>query len=138
LEREELNRLIEKIENENPKDKAFFGIHSMDEGDESYIKANKFGLELYAIELLKASSKINETFEFKDKEIISFDTKEKWITGNIWVGHIELKSEDRIDLKVETYKRSWKDKFMNIGCFIFIGLVIIIFIAGLFSVINWF
>ena len=54
LGKEESNIIIIKIENENLKEKAFFGIHSTENGDEVDIKAIKSGLELFAVELLKA------------------------------------------------------------------------------------
>ena len=60
MEKEELNKIIEKIENENSKEKAFFGIHNLEAGDELFIRANKYGLELFANELLKASRNTDE------------------------------------------------------------------------------
>ena len=138
MEKEELNKIIEKIENEIPKEKAFFGIHSMQNEDEAYIKANKYGLELFAIELLKASRKANEITQDSEKSIISFDPKEKWITGDIWIGYIEPKLEDRIDIKEEPYKKTWKDKFLGYGCLTIIGIGILVFIVGIFAVISWF
>ncbi|CAM4442961.1 hypothetical protein [Flavobacterium terrigena] len=139
MEKEELNKLIDKIESENPVEKAFFGLHSSDYGESSYIKANKYGLELFARELLIASSKSEENLnEYKDN-VIEFSLNEKWLTSDIWINHIELKKEDRIDLiKEEIPKITWKDKFILVGCFFTIALLIIIFIVGLFSVFNWY
>ena len=77
MEKEELNKIIKKIENENPKEKAFFGIHSTENGDEVYIKANKSGLELFAVELLKASRKSNEIIENSEKNVIPLNLEEK-------------------------------------------------------------
>ena len=110
----------------------------MENGDEAYIKANKNGLELFAVELLKASIKSEDIIEDSEKSIITFDPKEKWITGNIWIGYIEPKIEDRIDVKEELYKRTWKDKIVEYGCLTIIGIGILIFIAGIFAVISWF
>ena len=139
MEEEELNKIIAKIENENPKDKAFFGINNIgDDGDEAYISANKYGLKLFACQLLKASRKANEINEDSEKNIIQFDKNEKWITGNIWIGYIELKTKDRIDAKVKPYKRSWKDKVAEYGCLVTIVIIIVIFIVGISSVIDWF
>ena len=61
MKREELYKIIEKLELENPKDKAFLGFHSLEDGDLAYIKANKYGLELFARELLIASLKTAKT-----------------------------------------------------------------------------
>ncbi len=139
MEEEELDNIIAKIENQNPKEKAFFGVYDLNEdGNEATIKANKYGLELFACELLKASRKANEIIEDSEKNIIVIDAKEKWITGDIWLGYIEPKSEDRLDLEEEPVKENWKDKVAKYGCFATIGIIIVIFIAGVASVISWF
>jgi len=137
LEKEELNIIIEKIDNNNSKEKAFFGVHSMENGDEVYIKANKSGLELFAVELLKASIKSDEIIADSEKSIITFDPQEKWITGNIWIGYIEPKIEDRIDIKEELIKITWKDKIVEYSCLTIIGIGILIFVAGIFAVVSW-
>ena len=63
---------------------------------------------------------------------------EKWLTGEIWIGYIESKLEDRIDLKEEPYKKTWKDKIVEYGCFTIIGIGILVFIAGIFAIISSF
>lgn len=138
MEKEELDKFIEKIENEVPKEKAFFGVNMINHEEDAYISANKYGLELFAIELLKAAKKTTEIKEDSEENIIIFDPKEKWITGNIRIGYIEPKLKHRIDPKIETNKTTWKDKVVKYGCFTIIAIVIIIFIAGVVSVINWF
>ncbi|MFN3754907.1 hypothetical protein [Flavobacterium sp.] len=138
MEKEELDKFIAKMESEVPKEKAFFGVNMIDHEENAYISANKYGLELFAIELLKAAKKATEIKEDSEKNIIIFDPKEKWITGNIRIGYIEPKLNDRIDLKIETYKETWKDSVAKYGCFTIIAILIIIFIAGIFKVISWF
>ncbi|MES2863828.1 MAG: hypothetical protein V4666_06900 [Bacteroidota bacterium] len=140
MKKEELNKLIDKIESENPSKKAFFGLHSSDYGESSYIKANKYGLELFARELLIASSKSEEVLNESKNNIIEFSLNEKWLTSDIWINHIELKKEDRIDpiINEEIPKITWKDRFILVGCFFTIAILIIIFIVGLFSVFNWY
>jgi uncharacterized membrane-anchored protein len=138
LEKEELNKIIEKIESENSKEKAFFGIHYVDAGDELFIKANKYGLELFANELLKASRNADEIIQNSEKNILTFDPKEKWITSDIWLAYIEPKADNRIDINEKPYKKKWKDKIFEYGCLAIIGIGIIVFIAGIFAVISWF
>ena len=56
MNKEELQNIIDKLESENRKEKAYFGIFEYGSGpDESYIKADKQGLELFALEILKAA-----------------------------------------------------------------------------------
>ncbi|MEC4049650.1 hypothetical protein OX284_009440 [Flavobacterium sp. SUN046] len=139
MEKEELDKIIAKIENENPKEKAFFGVYIMNEdGHEASIKANKLGLELFACELLKASIKADEVIEDSEKNIIVLDTTEKWIQGDIWLGYIEPKSENREELEKKPDKPNWKDKAVKYGCFISITMLIIIFIIGIKTIISWF
>ena len=138
MKKEELEKIIKKIETENSTEKAFFGIHSLEAGDELFIRANKSGLELFAAELLKASKKAEEIIEQTEQSIITFDPKEKWITGDIWIAYIEPKSEDRIDIIEKTYVRNWKDKFLEYTIFTILGLIVLIFIVGIKAVFNWF
>ena len=138
MEKEELNKIIEKIENENSKEKAFFGIHNLEAGDELFIRANKYGLELFANELLKASRNTDEIIGNSKKNILTFDPKEKWITGDIWVAYIEPKAENRIDIKDEPYVRNWKDKIVEYGFLTILGLIVLIFIVGVKAVFSWF
>ena len=139
MEEEELDKIIANIENGNPKEKAFFGVYDLNEdGNEATIRANKYGLELFACELLKASRKANEVLEDPKKNIIIIDATEKWITGDIWLGYIEPKSEDRVDFKEKEYKRNWKDVAVKYGCVITFGILIFIFITGIISVVSWF
>ncbi len=137
MNKAELDKMIQKIENENPKDKAFFGVHYINDDDDLCIKANKYGLELFANELLKASRDANEIIESDDKNFINFDYKEKWITGDIWIRYIEPKAEDRVDLIEEKHKKTWKDNAAEKGCLLTIGLVILIFIIGIKTVFSW-
>ncbi len=138
MEKEELEKIIVKIDASNSKEKAFFGVHSMENGDEAFIRANKYGLELYANELLKASRDFDEIIKDSEKSIIVFDPKEKWITGDIWLGYIEPKAENRIDIIEETYIRTWKDKLLEYTIFTILILIVLIFIVGVKSVFNWF
>lgn len=138
MENEELEKIIEKIEAENSKEKAFFGIHNLGEGDELSIRANKSGLELFASELLKASKKAERIIEHTEQSIITFDPKEKWITGDIWIAYIEQQLGNRVDIKEKTYIRNWKDKVLEYSLLTVLGLIVFIFIVGVKAIFNWF
>jgi hypothetical protein len=137
MNNDELNKIIQRLENDNPKDKAFFGVHYINGGEDLHIKANRYGLELFANELLKASRDSNSIFVNPDKSLINIDYEEKWIKGDIWIVNIEPKTEDRVDLIEESNKRTWKDKAVEKGCFLIIGIAILIFIVGIYTVFSW-
>lgn len=58
MEKDELQQIIDRLEATHSKDDAYFGIFEYGgDPDESFIKANKQGLGLFAAELLKAASR---------------------------------------------------------------------------------
>ena len=106
--------------------------------DEAYIKANKSGLQLFANELLKASKKVDDILEDSEKNIIPFDTETKWITGNIWLGYIEPKAEDRVDFKKKSYKKIGKNIVAHFIIYSIAAILLLIFISGIVNIISWF
>lgn len=58
----ELETIIDQIESEDLKKKAYFGIFNLNNHQqESHIKANKEGLSYFALELLKAARNFDPT-----------------------------------------------------------------------------
>ena len=71
---EEHDKIIEQLRRYIREDDATFGIFQYGGGaDESYIKADKQGLRLFALELLMAAQKSNEILHDKEKSIIPID-----------------------------------------------------------------
>ena len=138
MEKAELGKIIEKIKSENSKENAFFGIYYLNNEEDYVIKANKSGLELFAIELLEASNKFDEIIEDKEKTIIPFNPNEKWIIGDVLISYIEPYFENRIDVKEKVYIQSWKETLIKY-CFCgILILLILFFVVGLKTVFNWF
>ena len=134
----ELVKIIEKIKSENSKEKAFFGIYYLNNEEDYIIKANKSGLELFAIELLEASNKFDEIIEHKEKTIIPFNPNEKWIIGDVFISYIEPYFENRIDVKEKVYIQSWKEKVIQHCFYSILILIVLFFVVGLKTVFNWF
>lgn len=67
MDKTELQKIIDTLEKNQSTEDAYFGIFQYGGApDESYIKANKEGLELFSLELLKAA-KVSENFKKKMK-----------------------------------------------------------------------
>lgn len=126
----DLNEIIDKLEKTNSKSDASFGIFQYGGGpDESYIKGNKQGLELFAAELLKASKDAEDIVSDKEKEIIPLEYEEGWIDGDIFIQYIQPSLEKREGLDEPSNKTSWKDKLLGLGClvmlFSFLGFALV-------------
>ncbi|MBO6881793.1 hypothetical protein [Winogradskyella sp.] len=137
----ELKKLISELENRNEKEKAFFGFYEYGGGpDESHIKANRKGLELFASELLKVGLESeNRKFEKNETESIGLNTD--WLdeNGEFFFDFVELTKKDKTPTKktFPEYKESWKDKAFKIGC-LAIGILLVgLIVVGLITVLKW-
>ena len=136
---ENIKRLIDDLRNQKNYDEAYIGFFQYGGGtDESYIKANRQGLELHAAELLEAALETEKEFESGKEKIFGLDEGKSDEESDYHFDYIELKKEKRFEIKPDSeYKETWKDKIFKFGCFgglIALGLLIII---GLITVISW-
>ena len=71
--KEDLQNIIDQFDEEELKRQGIFGISQYGGGsDESFIRANKEGLELFALELLKSARDTEATLADANKKIIPF------------------------------------------------------------------
>ena len=141
MNKEDLQNIIDKLEKEDRKEKAYFGIFEYGGGpDESFIKANKQGLELFAIELLKAARDTegllkNET----EKSVFPLGFDEDWVDDDCstYIQYVEPTNEIRTNVKQEPYVETWTDKTMKFGCISAILIAIISAIVGIVTIIKW-
>jgi len=71
---EDIKKLIDDLRSQKNYDEAYIGFFQYGGGpDESYIKANRQGLELHAAELLEAALETEKEFEI-GKEKTRFST----------------------------------------------------------------
>ncbi len=134
----ELELFISKLEGSENFEEAYFGIFQYGgASEESFLKVNKEGLEVLAIQLLKARL----DFENNEKETIGFEKDLMDDMSNTYIDYIECisktKSEIEFDSDSFVYKSTLRDKFFELGC---LGLIIIgalIFISGVSTIIKW-
>lgn len=138
LTKEELQKIIDLFDEEELKRQGIFGISQYGGGsDESFIRANKEGLELFALELLKAARDTEATLADSEKKIIPFDYDENWIDENsdTFIQYVEpIADKQKIKPKDE-HKTTIADKLMPYGC----GLVaIVLFVSIIVGLITLF
>ena len=135
----EIRKLIEELRNRNNSDDAYIGFYQYGGGpDESYIKANRQGLEIHAAELLEAALETRAEFEKGKEKTFGLDNKLYDNESDYGFDYVELKKEKRNEIKpYSEYKETWKDKIFKVGC-IGIGILLIAFIIiGFITVITW-
>lgn len=139
LTKEKLNKIIESLESSNLIDDAYLAIYQHGGGpDESFAKANKEGLELFAVELLKASRDFDEIVNDNEKNVIPFDYKGNWIEGDIFIQYVEpVDKEGKLIREEEPYTETFFDRFIPFGCIGGIILMVIFAIVGLVSILKW-
>ncbi|MEA5404461.1 hypothetical protein VB776_16130 [Arcicella sp. DC2W] len=137
---DELQNIINKFDETELNKQAIWGIFQYGGGsDESFIKANKEGLELFALELLKASIESNKIIEDKKDKVIPLDYYGDWIyeDADTYLQYIELIDEKQTSKPKVEYKTTLSDKLMP---YIFIAILIILVVAifvGLGTIFSW-
>ena len=140
MTQKKLENIISDLENNN-KEEAFFGFYQYGGGiDESCIRANKQGLELFSAELLKARTEIDNRF-FENGEIEHYEIDISWTDENadFYFESLELTSKTKTQKEnsFPEYKETWKDKLYGYLIFGIIIVLIIIFIIGLITTLKW-
>lgn len=138
MTKEELQEIVTRLKATNTKEDAYFGIFSYGGGpDESFIKANRQGLELFAAEILEASMLTGEIVNDGQKNLHPLRYDEEWIDGETIVQYVEPFLESRENRKEEAYTQSWRDKMFTGGCVLLVVLGVIVFITGLITAVRW-
>ena len=136
-----IKNIISELENNNNKEKAFFGFYQYGGGiDESCIRANKQGLELFSAELLKARAEIdNRTFENGEIEHYQIDISWTDENADFYFDSLELTSKIKTEKEdsFTEYKETWKDELYGYLIFGIIIVLVIIFIIGFITTIRW-
>ena len=140
MTKEELDNLINKLDTQISKDIALFEVNQYGGGlDESFIKANKEGLQLFALELLKASLKVDEIARATEKKVIHFENEEILANSDVGIHYIKPTLEKRRNVEPGTLskKGSWKEELTKFGCIA--GVLILAFatILGVIEILKW-
>lgn len=139
MTQEELQNIINQFNEDDLKQKAIFGIFQYGSGsDESYIKANKEGLEFFALQMLRASIDTDNILSDEKKNIITFDYTDNWIDDNsdTLIQYIEPRSDTQTK-RIEDTKLSFFDKLIPYGCFLVLIIGLIVFIIGIIKIYEW-
>ena len=140
LTKEELQKIIDQFDEYELKRQGIFGIFQYGGGsDESFIRANKEGLELFALELLKSARDTETILSDTEKNIIPLEYDGDWVDDNseTFIQFIQpIADKQKLKPKSE-YKSTFVDKLMPLGC----GLVALILLAsvivGLVTLLKW-
>jgi hypothetical protein len=140
LTKEELQKIIDQFDEDEFKRQGIFGISQYGGGsDESFVRANKEGLELFALELLKSARDIESVLSDPVKNIIPFDYDEDWVDENsdTFIQYIEpIADKQKLKSKSE-YKSTFIDKLMPFGCGLIVIILVISVLVGLVTVFKW-
>ncbi len=135
-----LENIISELDQNNKKEEALFGFYHQD-GDayNTSIKANKQGLELFALELLKARREIeNRNFESDEVEYLEIDIDWTDSDADFYFNNIELTKKLKTEkAPLPENKESWKNELYGYLIFgIIIGLIILL-IVGFITIVSW-
>lgn len=132
--------IVSELEKRNEKDEAFFGFYQYGgDKDESCIRANKQGLELFSAELLKAALEI-EQWDFENGEIEPFEIDISWTDSNAYFYFDSLELTKKLRTEKESfpeYEESWKDKIYGYLIFGIIVILVIMLIIVIITTLSW-
>ena len=135
----EIGELINELRSKKNYDEAYIGFFQYGGGpDESFIKANRQGLELHAAELLAAALETETEFEIGKEKTYGLDQDLLDDDSEFGFSYVELKKEKRNDIKpYSEYKETWKDKAFKIGCITIGILLVVLLIIGFITAVTW-
>lgn len=135
-----IQSIIEELEQQASKEKASFGIFQYGGGsDESYIKANKDGLILFALELLKGANQAEKILKDKEKTIIPIPYEEKWHDdeSDISVQYIQPTNDRLVERQETQITPKFNNNLLGVGCLFVLALLVVSIVIGLWSIIQW-
>ena len=135
----EIGELINELRSKKNYHEAYIGFFQYGGGpDESFIKANRQGLELHAAELLAAALETETEFEIGKEKTYGLDQDLLDDDSEFGFSYVELKKEKRNDIKpYSVYKETWKDKAFKIGCIAIGILLVVLLIIGFITAVTW-
>ena len=144
MQNEEILRIIDDLQARNSYVDAVIGFHQYGGGpDESFIKANRQGLELFAAELLKAALE-TEKSAVQDQPAIYHLEMEEWTARKTeyHFGYIELQKAKRDDIFpsedfIQNRQSRLSGTLTGFGCVLLILILGICCFIGILSVLRW-
>ena len=140
LTKEELQKIIDQFDEEELKRQGIFGISQYGGGsDESFIRANKEGLELFALELLKSARDTEAILSDTEKNIIPFDYDENWVDENsdTVIQYVQpIADKQKLEPKKD-HRTTFADKLIPYGCGLVAIILVVAVIVGLVTLFKW-
>jgi hypothetical protein len=137
LTQEKLQQIIDQFDEHALRQQGIFGIYQYGGGpDESFIRANKEGLELYALELLKSAKRMEGIPVNKGVNSIPFD--EDWTeeSSDMHLHYIEPVTRKQKIKSDEEHKR-FISKLLPYGCGLIFIILLIAIIVGFETMFKW-
>ncbi|MDR6967851.1 hypothetical protein J2X31_001865 [Flavobacterium arsenatis] len=135
MTKEELQKIIDQFHEEVLREEAIFGIFQYGgASDESHVKANKEGIELFALKLLKASRDLDDNSTLS----IPFDD-ENWLDENsdTFIHYIQFTTEKKKAKTEDSYKETFVDKLIPFGCLSIVVAILLTTIIGFLTIFKW-
>jgi hypothetical protein len=138
----ELQKIIDQFDQDQLGQLGIFGIHQYGGGtDECFVKANKEGLILFALELLKSARDSEDILQHNKKKVIPIDWDINWIDedSDITIQYIEPTSELQ-QLRNKTNNRpTYFTRVIAPYAFgLFLILLLVSIAVGIQTIISWF
>jgi hypothetical protein len=140
LTREEIKDIIAKLKADTDEQKGYFGIFQYGGGsDESYIKANKEGLKLFAAEILEVVTQTDDAITNAAKKTIPFSHDNAWTDENsdTTIHYIEPIVDATYKSKYTVEPETLKDTAIKYGCIAVAIFLLVSLIAGIITVVKW-
>lgn len=140
LTNQELQILIDKLEEQAPSADASFGILLYGrEKDESFIRANKQGLLLFALELLKTAKLFDHIKADNTENILPIESEAAWIDqdSDVLIHYVEPLVKKELDVESVSPKKSVYDTLIPAGCMVVVLLLIISLLVGFWTLTKW-
>jgi hypothetical protein len=137
LTEEEIKELIEQLKSDAG-DEAFFGVFKYgSRSEESFIKANKEGLKLFASQILEAINQVDHTISDETKNIIPIDYDWTDEDSDTCIQYIEPVVYSTDKKKVIEEPESLKDKAIKYGCFAGLIFLLVAALTGVVTILKW-
>jgi hypothetical protein len=140
MERSEINNFIEKLKKSNLDKNAYLGIFSEnDYSEESYVKANKAGLELLAAKILQASIDFDGYVGNSQNFNLGVNNSEAWFDENshFLINYVKpVEGKEKIEDEKEVQKK-WYEDLISAGCILVAIFLVSACLLGVYTIIKW-
>jgi hypothetical protein len=138
MTQDQLQKIIDQFNEEELREKGIVGIFQYGGGpDESFLRANKEGFEMFALQLLKAAQQTEAVLADTEKDYILFD-ETGWMDDEAEVKlHYFEPLAHKVKKAVPPVEKGLIGKIAPYGCGL-IGIILLVAIlVGIKTMIGW-